>query len=212
MYRSSASGKYYVFIGDSSGTIQQWELSAADGKVDAKKVRTLSIGSTTEGCVADDELGHLYVAEEDVAIWKYGAEPSMGSERARVDAVGGGNLSADVEGLSLYYATGGKGYLVASSQGSNDFALYERGGANGYVGRFGVEAGSVDAVSYTDGLDVTNFPLGSAFPEGAFVAQDDRNDSGNQNFKLVSWGAIARTQPAQLVIDTTWDPRRVGGP
>ena len=45
--------------------------------------------------------------------------------------------------------------------------------------------------SGTDGIDVTNISLGSAFPQGVFVAQDDVNDSGNQNFKLVPWHVIA---------------------
>jgi 3-phytase len=205
MYRSAQTGKYYVFVGDSSGTMQQWELYESAGKVDAKKVRTLSVGSTTEGCVADDELGHLYVAEEDVAIWKYGAEPAAGSTRVKVDSAGTGRVRADIEGLSVYYARNGAGYLLASSQGSNDFAVYERRGANAYVGRFKIEPGTIDAVSYTDGIDVTNVALGTSFPDGVFVAQDDRNDSGNQNFKLVPWGKIARA--LGLTIDTTWDPR-----
>jgi len=210
MYHSPASGKYYAFDSDSSGTLQQWELYDNAGKVDARKVRQITVGSTTEGCVADDETGAFYLAEEDVAIWRYSAEPDGGTTRTRVDAVGAGRLVADVEGLSLYYARGGRGYLVASSQGSNNYALYSREAPNSPVGRFTVGAGSLDAVSYTDGLDVTNVGLGAAFPEGAFIAQDDRNDSGNQNFKLVPWGSIARAGSGNLLIDTSWDPRAVG--
>ena len=156
-------------------------------------MRTLSIGSTTEGCVADDVTGDLYIAEEDVAIWKYGAEPDAGRERTRVDGVGsGGHLTADIEGLAIYYRGDGGGYLLASSQGSDAFVVYERGGDNAYVTTFAIDDGAVDGVSHTDGLDVTNAGLGTAFPDGLFVAQDDRNDGGNQNFKLVPWGAIAR--------------------
>ncbi|MDQ3529949.1 MAG: phytase [Actinomycetota bacterium] len=214
MYRSPSSGKYYVIDSDSSGTVQQWELfDNGSGLVDARKVRSFHVGSTTEGCVADDETGQLYIAEEDVAIWKYGAEPGAGTSRTKVDAVtsAGGRLTADIEGLSLYYASNGTGYLLASSQGSNDYVVYERQGDNRYVTRFGISAGAVDAVSYTDGIDVLGFGLGSVFPEGVFIAQDDRNDNGNQNFKLVSWGTIARGTAAALTVDTSWDPRRVGG-
>ncbi|MDQ3222530.1 MAG: phytase, partial [Gemmatimonadota bacterium] len=149
-----------------------------------------SVGQT---CVADDELGGVYISEEDVALWRYGAEPGSGSERTKVDGVGSGRLSADIEGLAIYYGAAGSGYLIASSQGSNSFATYERGAGNPFVKSFQVDAGAVDAVSYTDGIDVTNAPLGDAFPEGAFIAQDDRNDSGNQNFKLVPWGRVARS-------------------
>ncbi|PYK99620.1 MAG: hypothetical protein DME19_08030 [Verrucomicrobia bacterium] len=34
---------------------------------------------TCMGCVADDELGLFYVAEEAAGIWKFGAEPDAGS-------------------------------------------------------------------------------------------------------------------------------------
>ncbi|MBT2519870.1 phytase [Arthrobacter sp. ISL-28] len=211
MYRSPSSGKYYAFDSDSSGTLQQWELFDNAGKVDARKVRQVSIGSTTEGCVADDETGAFYLAEEDVAIWRYDAEPTAGTTRTKVDGVGDGRLVADVEGLSIYYGTGGTGYLIASSQGNDTYVVYDRKAPNAPVKTFAVQAGTIDAVSYTDGLDVISAPLGVQFPEGAFITQDDRNDGGNQNYKLVPWGAIARSG-TPLAVDTGWDPRKIGGP
>lgn len=212
MYVSPTSGRYYVFDSDSSGTVQQWELfDNGAGAVDARRVRQFTVSSTTEGCVADDVTGALYLAQEDVAIWRYGAEPGAGTSRASVDTTGaGGHLTADIEGLSIYYRPDGTGYLLASSQGSGDVVVYRREGTNPYVTRFAVGAGVIDGVSYTDGLDVTNAALGAAFPDGLFVVQDDRNDTGNQNFKLVSWGVIARGT-GSVVIDTTWDPRAIGG-
>ena len=207
MYRSPSTGKYYAFDSDSSGTLQQWELFDNAGKVDARKVRQITIGSTTEGCVADDTTGAFYLAEEDVAIWRYDAEPTGGTTRTVVDAVGSGRLVADIEGLAIYYGTGGVGYLIASSQGSNAYAVYDRKPPNTPVTTFRVDAGPVDAVSYTDGLDVLSTPLGAGFPEGVFLAQDDRNDVGNQNYKLVPWGAIARASSTPLTIDTGWSPR-----
>src|SRR5437764_15438499 len=35
--------------------------------------------------------------------------------------------------LAIYYATSGRGYLIASSQGNNTYKVYERAGANRYV-------------------------------------------------------------------------------
>jgi 3-phytase len=211
IYRSPTSGKYFVFDADSSGHIQQWELfDNGSGKVDARKVRDITVSSVVEGCVADDETGNVYFAQEDVALWRYGAEPDAGSTRTSIDTVGsGGHLTADIEGLTIYYRAGGAGYLIASSQGSDDFAVYDRQ-TRAYLGRFAVVPGTIDGVSHTDGIDVTNFGLGSAFPEGAFIAQDDANGSSNQNFKLVPWGRIARARG--LAIDTGWDPRDVGSP
>jgi 3-phytase len=206
MYHSPTTGKYYVFANSSSGQVQQWELfDAGNGKVDAKQVRSFSVGSQTEGCVADDVLGQLYIGEEDRGIWKYSAEPSGGSARTSVDQTGGGHLSADVEGLTIYYAQDGKGYLLASSQGSSQFAVYQRDGNNSYVGNFKVVAGNgIDAVTNTDGIDVTNAALGSLFPNGAFVSQDN-----DDNFKLTRWDSIS-TAFGGLLTDTTWDPRLIG--
>jgi 3-phytase len=122
-----------------------------------------------------------------------------------------GYLTADVEGLAIYYMNDGAGYLIASSQGNDTFTVYERAGDNRYLGTFRViESDTVDAVSESDGIDVTNFPLNVAFPEGLFVTQDDRNidPDENQNFKLVSWRAIA--DALALETDVTFDPRQVG--
>lgn len=195
MYHSPVSGKYYLIVNDETrGDVEQWELfDNGAGAVDAKLVRAFSVGYQTEGCVADDALANLYIASEDVGIWKYGAEPEDGTVRTLIDSVGaGGHLTADVEGLAIYEAGNGEGYLLASSQGSNQFVIYQRAGDNAYVTTFAVEAGpTTDKVTHTDGIDVISTPLGSAFPFGLFVAQDDYNDGGNQNFKLVPWEAIA---------------------
>jgi len=55
-----------------------------------------------------------------------------------------------------------------------------------------------------------NFPLGPTFPFGVFVAQDNSNSPGNQNFKLVPWEGIAKKAVPVLAMDPTWDPRAVG--
>lgn len=208
MYHSPQSGKYYAFASSESGVVQQWELfDNGAGKVDARQVRSFSVGSQVEGLVADDVLGHLYVGEEARGIWKYSAEPSGGSARTQVAATSSsGVLRADVEGLSIYYASNGTGYLLASSQGSNEFAVYRREGNNQYVGNFKLIAGGgIDAVTSTDGIDVTNAALGSDFPRGVFVAQDN-----DDNFKLARWDNIAGALGGVLTVDTTWDPRLIG--
>ena len=86
----------------------------------------------------------------------------------------------------------GSGYLLVSSQGSNDFTVHERRPPHAYRGRFRLAAGPlIDAVTHTDGIEACASALGARFPHGLFVAQDDDNDGANQNFKLASWGDIA---------------------
>jgi 3-phytase len=194
MFHSSRSGKFYYFgTRKVDGLVEQWLLfDDGAGRVDAKLVRTFVVGSQTEGCVADDEQRKLYISEEAVGIWKYGAEPHQDDSRTLVDSTGaGGHLDADVEGLAIAYEPDGSGYLIASSQGNDTFTVYRRDTDNAFVKRFQIVAGSsVDGVTKTDGIDVTTSPLGSLYPYGLFVAQDDENDDGNQNFKLVPWQRI----------------------
>jgi 3-phytase len=201
---------YYAFITSETGLTEQWELWDNGGKVDGRFIRSFNVGSQTEGCVADDELARLYVGEENVGIWRYGAEPDDLSPRILIDRTGsGGHLTADVEGLSIYYGANGTGYLIASSQGSSTFVVYRREEPHQYVTTFAIGAGTgIDAVNGTDGIDVINVSLGPSFPMGAFVVQDDENDTGNQNFKLVPWQSIANA--VNLTIDTAWNPRNTG--
>jgi hypothetical protein len=130
-----------------------------------------------------------------------------------VDVVGAeGHLAADVEGLTIYQTRDHGGYLIASSQGDDTFVVYRREPPNAYLLTFEIAAGNgIDGVTSTDGIDVANLGLGDSFPGGLFVAQDNANPGGNQNFKLVSWDAIARTAIPRLITDPAWDPRLVSG-
>ncbi|WP_414901627.1 phytase [Sphingomonas flavalba] len=198
MYRSAKSGRSYVIVSDPDGLNRQWELvSRPNGKIAIRQVRDIRFGSQTEGCVADDANGALYIAEEDVALWRVGAEPKAGDTRKQVDSVAANpSLKDDLEGVSLYDLGKGRGYLVVSSQGNNSYAVYDRDGTNAYRGSFAVVADGatgIDGISETDGLDVTSLPLGPGFEKGAMVAQDGRNvlPGEKQNFKIVSWADIA---------------------
>ncbi|HET9475436.1 MAG TPA: phytase, partial [Steroidobacteraceae bacterium] len=193
MYHSAKTGDFYVLANDSvDGKVRQWKLVDRNGKAGIEAVREFVVGSQAEGCAADDELGNLFVAEEDVGLWKYSAEPDGGDTRSAVDKVEGGNLSADAEGVSIYYGANGKGFVVQSNQGEDNYAVYRREGANEFVGKFHVvanEARGIDGASETDGLDVVSAPLGAEFPAGLLVVQDGRNlmPAERQNFKFVSW-------------------------
>ena len=211
MYQSPISGNYYAFITDTDGGLQEWQLfDDGTGRVNGSRVRTLSLSSAAEGCVADDLNSQLYVAEEAVGIWKIGAEPDAGTTRVLIDSTDGGHLAAPVKGLALYRTRTGSGYLVASSQGNLTYAVYKREPGNAYVGSFQVDAG-VGPLK-TNGLDVSNFGLGTAFPEGVFIAQNALSNDSNTgpNFKLIPWGVIARAFYPNLAIDPTFDPRLEG--
>jgi 3-phytase len=204
MYKSAATGKFYVFVtSDGSGDIEQWEVfDDGKGRVDGKKVRALKFGGQCEGCVADDEFGIVYLGEEDRGIWKFGAEPNDETPRVLVDSTAGGKLKADVEGLTLYKDSDKTGYLIASSQGDDSFIVYTREGKNDFVAKFKIVRGDkTDGAEDSDGIDVVNVDLGPSFPKGLFVAQNGSNDGKKQNFLMVPWEAVA--EPCKLRIDTT---------
>ncbi len=189
---------HYVFVNNGGdGLFRQWRITAEGGRAVAEQVREFPVGSQAEGCVADDETGALYVAEEGGGFFRFSAAPDGGTERKEIDRVDGPNgLKADIEGVALWAGKDGKGYLVLSNQGADNYAVYRREGDNAFVGIFHIVADperGMDGVSETDGLDVSSAPLGARFPDGLLVVQDGRNLSPRerQNFKYVSWRDIA---------------------
>ena len=209
-YHSARTGRSYIFATERSGKVAQWELKQrGHGTIGATKVRTVAVANdATEGCVADNDLGFLYVAAEKHGIWKTDAEPEGDTRGRWIARVGRDGLTADVEGLAIYYAAGGRGYLLASSQGSDTFMVFERDGDNRYVRTIDPAPGAIDDVNDTDGIDVTSVPTTLRFPRGVFVVQDGTNPGGNQNFKLYAWEDIAGND---LLVDTAWSPRALAG-
>src|SRR5690606_23354092 len=110
---------------------------AAEGGLTCRFVKERAIGGPAESCVADDDLGAVYVAEEGVGIWKYAADPTDETPRRLIDRTGLlHRLRGDVEGLALLRTGPRAGYLIASSQGSDDLVVYRRDGEHECLGRF----------------------------------------------------------------------------
>lgn len=209
LYHNKAINKHYAFVNGKNGVLEQWELFATgDHLIDGKIVRKMRVGSQPEGMVADDELGNLFVGEEDKGIWLFSALADADSSKtliAESDSTNR-NIVYDMEGLSIYYAANHKGYLIASSQGNNSYAVFNRAGNHEYLGSFSVLEQTIDGTEETDGLDVINIGLGAQFSMGFFIAQDGFNFDGDsmktQNFKMVPWEQIARGFQPNLLIDT----------
>ncbi|MES2699757.1 MAG: phytase [Pseudomonadota bacterium] len=148
--------------------------------------RTLTVTSQPEGCVVDNRNGTLYVGEEVRGLWRFAADGTQGVLVAPIDNQ---YLVADLEGLAIApHGTDG-GYLVASSQGDNVYAVFDLPSMRP-LGRFRVAAGTVGATEETDGIDLVLGNFGSSYPAGLFVAQDGHNAPAAQNFKLVSWADV----------------------
>ncbi len=181
----------------------QMKLGADEtGAIHAVENRRIRLDGDSEGCVVDDDLGALFISEEEKGVWTFRADGTKDVMEVGelICKVGFPDpLFADVEGLALYREDGGKGYLVVSSQGSEDCVVLDRQAPHAFRGRFRVEGqGGVDAVENSDSLDVTSADLGGSFGKGLLILQDDKNMSAaggreNANFKLVPWSEIVTT-------------------
>ena len=176
----------YVVMKD--GTVSESALREAGDAITAHHRRDVKLATQSEGCVVDDASGTLYVAEEDVGIWKVPLSGTLSAHAfARIGA--GDGLVDDVEGLAIARDGDGRGWLVASSQGDNAYVLFDL--ATGTpAGRFRIQGGVIDGTSETDGIEVMLGDFGADYPEGLMIAQDGDNAPQAQNFKLVSWRAI----------------------
>ncbi|MEU5873931.1 phytase [Glycomyces sp. NPDC047369] len=170
-----------------------------------------------EGMAVDEATGTAYLGQELVGIWKIGAdlkgEPELvdtavefgvpGTYNPETDecdygpdpGYGGDVLRTDIEGLTIYSTGRGTGYLLASSQGDNTYAVYDLRGSNEYLGSFAVSSGAVDSTQHSDGADVVNVSL-PGYPGGLLVVQDGDNtpegtDESSTNFKYLAWQDVA---------------------
>ncbi|ADV66130.1 phytase [Deinococcus maricopensis] len=197
-YRT-ADGSARVFVSQRKhARVAEVRLVADGDRVTFAPVRTVDLPASSaenpqvEGMVVDAELGFAYLGQEQVGIWKL---PLAAGTPRLMHAVkpAGAHLAADVEGLTIYRSAGGRGYLLASSQGDNTFAVFDRTGDNAFLGSFRVTGGAVDGSEACDGAVVVNANFGAAFPRGLLVVQDGENDGVKDatNFKLVAWEDVA---------------------
>ncbi|QIQ87982.1 phytase [Erythrobacter sp.] len=181
-----ADGSFAVFSAPKEGTIYRTALALEGERVTGRTDTLATVPSQPEGCVADPRTNTLYVGEEAAGIWAIDMETGAKELVARVD---NRLLVADVEGLALAPEGSDGGWLVASSQGDNAYAVFRLPGMEP-LGRFRIGAGAFGGTEETDGIELDARSFGPAFPGGAFVAQDGVNEDAAQNFKLVRWDAV----------------------
>lgn len=215
LYKRHSDSSFHALVNGKDGTIEQWLLVPDSMQINLELVRTYVAAGQVEGMVADDETGLLYVGEEDGGIFVYDMKTSGRNDRYRIDQSGEENedIQYDIEGLTMYYLPNGEGYLLASSQGNNRYAVFQRQAVHAYLGYFSIGDGQIDGVKETDGIDVLNMPLGNKFPNGVFICQDGFNTENGrdvpQNFKLVSWKDIAKSLNPELKVEIGYVPASI---
>lgn len=200
MHHDRDADRHFVFVSDDSGHIAQFELASVGGQITGQLVRHWKEQSVVEGMVVDDETGTLYVGEEKRGIYACDAAPDAmtattaagppPADRQLVDDMSG-PLDADVEGLAIYRTSTGRAYLIASSQGSNQYVIYDAVAFRRLAVLRVVPTpdDTIGGTSDTDGIEAIAGNLGPRFPLGLLIVQDGSNPGG-QNFKLVSWADL----------------------
>ncbi|QIG52974.1 phytase [Altererythrobacter sp. BO-6] len=187
MSMPDAGGSISIFSPIKDGGVYRSNFLQSGGSWVAKSTKLHQLASQPEGCVYDDRTDQLFVGEEMAGIWRF--DLATDNAPRLVAAVDNRMLVADVEGLAIMPNDKDGGYLVASSQGDNAYAVFSLPDVKP-VGRFRIAAGAIGATQETDGIELKGGNFGPQFPDGLFVAQDGDNRPYAQNFKLVSWRDI----------------------
>jgi 3-phytase len=75
LWQRASDKALFGFVVLKDGRIDQIAIDTNGAVPTGKLVRSLKLGTQSEGCVVDDRTGILYVAEEDVGRWKFDASP-----------------------------------------------------------------------------------------------------------------------------------------
>jgi 3-phytase len=196
---------YAVAVGDGGEVDQQMIYATADGKLDARQVRRISLPSKLKQCTADSD-GNLYVAEQAVGIWHLDGNPEADLSAALVDAPRLGHLGKKVEGVALYDGGKGSRWLLAADTSKGRINLYDRADHDAYLGSFAVTAQG-KPLDGPGPLFATSVALGAKLPHGVLLISDE---DGGANHKGVSMADVARA--LKLPPGTPQDPRAAAKP
>ncbi len=206
LYQRPSDGALFSIVSpNSKNDFTQIKLeSDGVGKVKGSIVRRWGAddiqGDICEGICCDDELGFMYICDENARVLKYRADPDE-----RNDGLAGvfglrDGIESDREGINIYRCADTTGYILLSSQGNAQIKVYDRL-TNAFKGTV-IPEGMQDC----DGLDVTAVPLGPKFPHG--LAAFHRGSNAGSQYGFYDWSDIA----TGLNLATPCDAPRPCGP
>ena len=79
------SDNLYVYLLDERGIAEHWLMLDRHGKALARHMRNLPIPPNSKACSVDDASASLYIAEEGIGIWHYGASAESAPGRHIID-------------------------------------------------------------------------------------------------------------------------------
>jgi 3-phytase len=192
LYTDFASNKMYAIVGrkvgPSIGYLYQYLLYGdSAGVVKGQFIRkfgTFSGKKEIESIVVDNELGYVYCSDEGVGVRKYYAHPDSTDQELALFATSG--VTEDHEGLSIYKANDGTGYILLSDQQANRFLVFPREGAPGNKHNHPMIKAIQTKTDESDGSEVSHIAFNAQFPNGLFVAM-----STDKTFQIYRWEDLA---------------------
>ena len=160
-----SNGDLYVVISTKSGALKQFHLDLSGERSLLHLVKRWRVGSQAEGVVCDGSTDRIYVAEEAVGIWSFPLDSRQPKLASSVAMVGKHGFVGDVEGITIYRGSRSR-YLMASSQGSNSFHIFDLSPPHQHLKSF-----TIAGVGETDGIYVSNSPYKGA-DHGLFLAHN----------------------------------------
>jgi|WetSurMetagenome_2_1015567.scaffolds.fasta_scaffold123307_2 3-phytase len=186
--RPSDGALFSIVSPNSKNDFTQIKLeSDGAGKVKGSIVRRWGAddiqGDICEGICCDDELGFIYICDENARVLKYRADPDEHNDLLAGAFAQRDGVESDREGINIYRCADTTGYILLSSQGNDRIKVYDRA-TNAFKGTL-VPAGMKDC----DGLDVTAVPLGPQFPHG--MAAFHLGSTVGSQYSFYDWSDIA---------------------
>lgn len=193
LYKRPSDGAIFAIMGRKTGPtdgtyLWQYRLNGnADGTVSAELVRKFGQFSgkkEIESIAVDDELGFIYCSDEGIGVRKYYADPDKGNKELALFATD--QFAYDNEGISIYNAGNGIGYILVSDQQANEFHIYPREGSGDNPHSHPLLKEVKVSTNESDGSEMSNLAFNDNFPNGLFVAMSD-----DKTFHLYRWEDIA---------------------
>lgn len=165
------SGKLYSLIVTKSGVVKQFLIHLEEQAAPyATLARKWELKSQAEGMVVDPITNKIFIAEEDVGIWVFPAEPYLEPVGNLIAEVGDFGIESDLEGLTLYHGEE-ETWLIASSQGASTYHVFSAAGKFEHRGLF-----TLPDVGETDGIMASPVAM-KGYPSGIFLAHNGLNPS-----------------------------------
>lgn len=188
LYRHPLDGALHAFIVGDGGEVEQQIIhGTADGKLDARQVRRISVPSPLKQCVVDPVAGQVYASEETVGIWRFNADPESDVSAALVDSPRG-HLEEEVGGLAIHDGGAGSRWLLASNASAGTLNVYDLERDLAYLGSATVSAsGAAEPIGEPGPLYAIGVAPG--YPNGLLLVVDEDGPDA----KLVSIADLAQS-------------------